>query len=131
MGDHPNVERMRKGYEAFQSGDMAALNDLFSDDIVWHQPGTSPLSGDYKGKEEVFGLFGKFIQETDGTFKIAVEDMFANDHKGVALQRVTADRNGKHLDNYNANIFAYNDDGKVTEVWGMSVDTQTGSEFFA
>lgn len=131
MAQQQNLENMRKGYAAFQSGDLASMNDLFSDDIVWHQPGTGPLSGDYKGKEEVFGLFGRLVQETGGTFKVEVEDMFANDNRGVALQRLSADRNGKHLDLYSANVFTYDAEGKVTEVWGMAVDTQAGSEFFA
>lgn len=131
MSEHPNLQQMRKGYEAFRNGDMATMNDLFSDDIVWHQPGSSPLSGDYKGKEEVFGLFGRLVQETNGTFKVEVEDMFANDHRGVALQHISADRAGKHLDNYSANVFSYDSEGKVTEVWGMATDTTAGDDFFA
>lgn len=33
---------------------MAALDKLFTDDVVWHTPGTNQLAGDHKGKEETF-----------------------------------------------------------------------------
>ena len=131
MGEHPNLQQMRKGYEAFKNGDLATLGELFSDDIVWHAPGRGPISGDYKGKEEVFGLFGKLVQETGGTFKLEVEEMFANDERGVATQRITADRDGKRLDIYSANVFRYDAEGKVVEAWGMGVDTEIGTEFFS
>lgn len=131
MGEHPNLQRLRRGYEAFQNGDMATLDGLFSDDIVWHVPGDSPISGDYKGKEEVFGYFGKLIQETEGTFKLDIETMFADNSRGVAVHRISADRNGKHLDSYAANVYTYDAEGKLVEAWQMSTDTQAASEFFS
>ncbi len=58
MTDHPNLEIARAGYEAFASGDLAAVSDLLSDDIVWHSGGNNILTGDYEGKEAVLGFFG-------------------------------------------------------------------------
>lgn len=130
MGEHPNIEKLRKGYDAFKNQDMNTLSELFAGDIVWHAAGVGKLSGDYKGQEEVFGFFMQLMQETGGTLTIEVEDMFANDERGVVLQRVSADRNGEHLDNYTANVFQIDRDAKVTEVWNMSVDTEVGNRFF-
>ena len=131
MAEHPNVQKLRDGYAAFSSGDFSKLNDMFTDDVVWHVPGTAPISGDYKGKEEVFGYFGALMQETGGTFKSELQEILANDERGVALQHVSAQRNDKRLDAYAANIFEMTSDGKVKEVWQMSTDTATGSEFFS
>lgn len=131
MGAQENVQRLRDGYAAFASGDFAAINDMFADDIVWHVPGDSPMSGDYKGKEEVFGYFGALMQETGGTFKAEVQDVFANDTRAVVLQRITADRNGNHLEAYAANVFEMTPDGKAKEVTLMSTDTAAASEFFS
>ena len=39
MAEHPNVEMIRQGYEAFARGDMSALADLAADEVVWHVPG--------------------------------------------------------------------------------------------
>jgi ketosteroid isomerase-like protein len=59
---HPNEELTRRGYAAFATGDMVALDELFADDVIWHVGGRSPLSGDYKGKEAVFAMFGRLAQ---------------------------------------------------------------------
>jgi ketosteroid isomerase-like protein len=131
VGSHENVQRLRDGYAAFESGDFTALNEMMADDIVWHVPGDSPLSGDYKGKEEVFGYFGALMQETGGTFKVELQDILANDTRAVALQRVSGDRNGKHLDSYAANVFEMTPDGRAKEVTLMSTDTAAASDFFS
>jgi len=83
MSDHPNLERARAGYEAFASGDMATLNDVISDDIAWHNGGNNILTGDYEGKDAVFGFFGRLAEETGGSFENEVHDMLANDDHGV------------------------------------------------
>src|SRR3954465_12706209 len=57
MADHPNLELMKKGYDAFSKGDLESLKDLFAEDIIWHVPGNNPIAGDYKGQDEVFGFF--------------------------------------------------------------------------
>jgi uncharacterized protein len=91
------VERARRAYEAFGKGDLAAVGEFLADDAVYHISGNSPLSGDYKGKDAIF-VFGKIMQETDGTFRLEVHDILANDDHGVVLVRPTAQRNGKSWD---------------------------------
>ena len=56
MTQHPNVELTRQGYEAFAKGDLAALSGLIADDVTWHVLGIGPLSGDYRGRDGVFGF---------------------------------------------------------------------------
>ncbi len=48
-----NIELIRTGYQAFATGDTAALMALFDDDIEWVQPGDSGVSGIYRGKTEL------------------------------------------------------------------------------
>src|SRR5436190_14912958 len=111
---HPNEDLVRRGYAAFGSGDMATLDQLFADDIIWHVPGRSPLSGDYTGKEAVFGLFGRLAQETGGNFRIELHDVLANDEHAVALTTTTGERDGKSLNQNGVQVFHVRD-GKVTE----------------
>ena len=131
MADHPNVARLKKGYEAFASADMETLSDLFADDIVWHVPGSSPISGDYKGQEEVFGFFMRIGQETGGTFGFDMHDMLSNDDHAVVLADVHAERNGKTMNQKNVHIFHINDAGKVTEFWGMAEDSAATDDFWS
>jgi ketosteroid isomerase-like protein len=129
MADHPNVELVRRGYRAFESGDLATLNELFADDIVWHSAGRSQLSGEFKGKQEVFGLFAKLAELTAGSFKQDIHDLLGNDEHVVALVDSTAHRDGKTLSQRGVHVFHIRD-GKVTEFWLMSDDQYAADEFF-
>ena len=62
-----NAQLIRGGYDAFARGDIPKVLELFADDIRWHVPGRSPLSGDYKGHGEVVGFFGKSMELSGGT----------------------------------------------------------------
>ncbi len=130
MADHPNVDLLRRGYEAFSTGDMDTLSTLFADDIEWHVPGRSPLSGDYKGKEQVFGFFGKVMELSGGTFSLSLHDILANDTHGVVLHTATGSRNGKNLSARNMDVFHLRD-GKVTEYWTATPELYEEDEFWA
>jgi ketosteroid isomerase-like protein len=131
MAEHPNVGLLRKGYDAFSKNDLETLRGLFAPDIVWHVPGNSPISGDYSGQDEVFGFFGRIMQETSGSFTLEQHDFLANDEHGVVLTRVRAERAGRTLDQNTANVFHINADGKVTEVWGLSEDSAAADQFWS
>jgi len=130
MADHPNVELLRKGYAAYSSGDIEVLNDLFADDILWHVAGRSPLAGDYKGRDQVFGFFGKLMELSDGTAKIEVHDLLANDDHAVALVTGTATRNGASFTGQDVHTFHVRD-GKVVEFWDSPVDQYAADEFWS
>ena len=94
-----NAVLVRKGYEAFNNGDMKTLTELFNPNATWHSPGKSRIAGDYKGREAVFGQFGRYGGETNGTFKAILKDLaICQDGHVVGIQRATAERNGKKLD---------------------------------
>lgn len=130
MGESPNLERARAGYKAFAEGDMATLGELLADDIVWHFPGDNLLSGDYEGKEAVFGLFAQLAQETGGTFANEVHDLLANDDHSVALINQHAERGGQTLDNRSVHI-AHWKDGKLSEFWSMQDDQGVVDAFYS
>src|SRR6202521_4925284 len=128
---HANVQRSRRAYEAFGKGDMATVGELMADDVVWHVGGSSPLSGDYKGKDAVFGFFGKLMQLTDGTFKLEVHDILANDDHSVTLVRTTAERNGKKLEGRAVHVTHNDSEGKVKEFWSFEENQAAGDAFFS
>lgn len=132
MAEHPNVERTRQGYAAFASGDLDKLrNDHFAPDVVFHVGGHSPLTGEYKGIDEVFGFFGKLAEMTGGSFKLDVHDILANDEHVVALVRNTGERNGKRISQNVVHVFHVNPEGKFTENWGFPEDQQGADEFWS
>ena len=127
---HPNEELIRGGYEAFARGDVADVLGRLSEDIVWHVPGRSAISGDYRGHEEVIGMFGRLQELTGGTFALELHDVLASDDHVVVLARSSADRGGKHRLFDVAHVWHVRD-GKATEFWGLSVDQYAADEFLA
>jgi uncharacterized protein len=64
-----NIEVVKKGYEAFSTGDIETLMSLFDDNIEWVQPGDSAISGTYRGKGELGDLIGR-LAEKSATVKL-------------------------------------------------------------
>jgi hypothetical protein len=93
-----NVEIIRGGYDAFNSGDLDALAEIFDENVVWHTPGRSSMANDYQGREATFAYFGRLGQETGGSFRAELRQLLANDDDLVAgVQQNTGERNGKRL----------------------------------
>lgn len=128
---HVNVERARVAYDAFDRGDMQAVGEIMADDIVWHSGGNNVISGDFRGKEAVFGFFAKLMQETGGTFKAVVHDILANGEHGAVLVTNSADRNGKRLVWRAVNLSHSDDEGRITEFWAFPENSQEVDEFFS
>ena len=99
-------------------------------DVVWHEPGRSPLAGDYKGPAAVLGFLGQLRARSGGTFKIEVVDVLGEPERAVVLQRETATRNGRTLDVVVAVDFEIHH-GKITEVTVYQADTYQFDEFWA
>lgn len=130
--NNDNVDRMRRGYEAFGKGDLDTLRELFSPDIVWHNGGNNPLTGDYKGVDEVFGMLGKLFEMTNGDMTIEVHDLLANDEHGVAIVRFRGARpDGRTIETNEVDVFHIDGNGRVAEVWLVPEDAEGTDAFFA
>jgi ketosteroid isomerase-like protein len=130
VANHRNADLIRDGYDAFLKRDTATLEDLFAEDAVWHAAGTSPIAGDYRGRDAVLALFRKVDELSGGTFRIDVHTVMADEEHGVALIRSTARRGDKRLSAQSVNVFHVRD-GKITEVWQASEDQPAISKFWS
>ena len=99
MGAAEDVAVVRRGYEAFNTGDMETLTEVFDESASWHTPGRGSLAGDHEGRDATFAYFGQLGGQTGGTFRAELRYV-AGDHDGhvIALHRNSGDRDGKHLD---------------------------------
>jgi uncharacterized protein len=127
---HPHEEIVRTGYDAFSRGDMDTLRGICAHDIVWHAPGRNPLAGDHRGVDTVLGYFGRTMELTDGTFRVELHDVVANDDHAVGLHVATGQRAGKTLEDHQVLVFHLRD-GKVTEVWQLFEDLYANDDFFS
>ena len=130
MGAQDNAELVRRGYEAFQRGDLAAFDEILADDCVWHVPGRGPLAGDKKGRQAVVEYFGQIGVLSEGTAKVNLHDLVANDEHVVGLHSVSAQRGGKTLEDNEALVFHVRD-GRVSEAWLHPYDVYGGDAFLS
>jgi uncharacterized protein len=126
---HPNADLVRKGFEAFAAGDMATLDAIMADDASWHASGAGVLSGDFVGKQAIFGNFALIPQETD-SFSQEIHAILADDEHAVALVNATATRRGKTASF--AQVFVFHvEGGKAKEVWVTPVDSAASEAFWS
>ena len=124
MADHPNAAKLRAASEAMeQSGDMTSQIDMIADDIVWHEIGSDePIRGKQALGERLSGV-------ADSSIRIKTHDIVANDDHAVMLVTATATIDDKQLVYRTAEIY-HMKDGKITERWAFSDDTDRINKFF-
>ncbi len=123
MTEHPNAAMYREGWEKFQIGDTESVAAMMDDDIVWWQIGApEPL----RGKAAVLGS----MQALEGVeFDIDIHDVLANDEHTIALVTATV-RAGDQEITYRTAEIQHVTNGKVTERWAFSDDTERITAFF-
>ena len=125
-----NAETVRRGYAAFNSGDMKTLTGLFDESASWHTPGRSPIAGDHKGREAIFAQFGRYGGETGGSFKATLLQVLeSDDGRVVGIHRNTAERAGKRLDVGCCIVFEFKD-GRVIDGREHYYDLYAWDEFW-
>jgi uncharacterized protein len=125
-----NAAIIRRGYEAFNSGDMKTLTELFDERAVWRVPGRSSLAGDHKGREAAFAYFGRLGQETGGTYRAELQHLLADGDRVVGIQRNSAERDGKQLDVDVCLAFQL-ENGRITEGAEHVRDLYAWDEFWS
>jgi ketosteroid isomerase-like protein/mannose-6-phosphate isomerase-like protein (cupin superfamily) len=124
-------ELVRRGYEAFNTGDIATLASLFSKDVVQHVPGSSALAGDYKGIEAVLGYYGRLGELTDGTFRADLVDVHGDGHGHVfALHQIAATRNGATRVSRGSILFTFLG-SKITDLLELHADLEGDDAFLS
>ena len=125
MPDHPNVALIRAAAAAMdEGGDMTAEMELLADDVVWHEIGSDePI----RGKE---ALMQRFAAMPEGaSIKTETHDVVGNDEHVIQLVTATASMGDQSLTYRTAEIYHVRD-GKITERWAFSDDTERITKFF-
>ena len=127
-----NARLLREGYEAFGSGDLEKVGQLFSPDVVWHTPENhGRLSGDHKGWGEVAEFFIRTMELSEGTFRIEILDILASDEYAAAYVHVTGNARGRILDDYPVHLFRIDDEGIVVEITQYPLNQSVVNAFWS
>lgn len=123
MGDHPNAALLRSGFESFNAGESEAFGAMLAEDVVWHTIGGETIHGRDAVASSMSGMEGV---EFEGT----LHDVVGNDDHVVGLVEAHIKAGDQEFSYRTAEIMHVSD-GKVTERWAMSDDTQAITEFFS
>jgi len=131
MGATEDVTLVRRGYEAFNTGDVDTLTELFMESASWHTPGRGPLAGVHEGRDATLAYFGELGVQTGGTLRADLQHV-AGDGDGcvIAIHHNSGDRDGKHLEVDCCIVFELKD-GRITEGREHFNDLYAWDEFWS
>jgi ketosteroid isomerase-like protein len=107
-----NVDTARAAYQAFGSGDLAALQEDFAENAVWVTSDELPLGGTVEGRDQIMANFAQ-IPNYWNEFSVEAEDYLdAGDAVVVRGTQHAANDRGS-MDARFVHVLEYDDDGKV------------------
>ena len=118
--EHPNAAQIRRVFSAFGK-DAKQISAAFCRDIAWRVPGTTSMSGEYRGRRDVVEFLRRTGLETDGTYRSNLLTVLADDEWGVAVYRASGTRNGRELDVDQALVIRF-EEGMWKEVTAVPLD---------
>lgn len=84
-----NSDALKRGYEAFNSGDPEALAELYTDDVRWEGPNTEglPMSGVIEGKDAVMQALGAIGDQFE-SFSVSPDELIEEGNTIVVLSHI-------------------------------------------
>ncbi len=116
-----NSDALKRGYDAFNSGDVDTVAEIFADDITWEGPNTEgvPMSGKNEGKDAVLEALGQ-IGENFESFNVSPDEMVEDGETIVVLSHLEAKtKSGNDLSLPGVEIWRMSD-GKAQRVQSLN-----------
>ncbi|MDA8892202.1 nuclear transport factor 2 family protein [Hyphomicrobiales bacterium] len=89
MSREKNIEIMNTYYQTLGDSDYEAFADLFSEDVLYNVSGSTEISGQWKGKEALFGYLNpyvfKHIDAENSNMSTKYKIMCADDFRVVSI----------------------------------------------
>jgi len=135
MAEHPNAIRVMRGLEArsrgkFNDEDMAILNDVFADGVIWHSTGRGAIQQDVKGKEAVLGAWRSVAAQSGDSFRLEPGTVYGDGYHVIGVSRISAKRGERTLDMSEVEVFHMTPDGKISDFWGIAEDEDVLAAFW-
>lgn len=127
MQEHPNATLVRKAIKGISAGDFSGQMEILADDVIWHEIGSDePV----RGKKALEARFASMPIPEGAGFTVDLHDVVANDEHTIALATATATIGDKPFTYRTAEIMHVRE-GKITERWAFSDDTERITRFFS
>jgi uncharacterized protein len=103
---------------------------VIAEDAVWRVPGSTPVSREYRGREQIFELFRSTRRLTDGTYTSELRYALADGDHAVAVYRARGRRLGQELDIDQLLLITLRE-GRWQEVLAVPTDAEAFARFWA
>jgi ketosteroid isomerase-like protein len=122
---HPNAEKLAAVY-----ADFGLLAEHASDDIVLHAAGSRGiLTGDYFGMDAVLAKEMELFRRSGETLVMTPQHIVADDHFGVVMGQITANRNGRPFEGHFCGLWRF-EQGRIVEHWEHCADWPAAEQYF-
>lgn len=130
MTEHPNAVLLRDFFDAFGTADRERLSQLMADDLVWHFPGSSPISGDWEGVDGLLtGIRQIAMTLGRGNNGFELLEVLANDRCAISMHRDFYRADDNRLD-LRYLLYVRIEDGKMAEVWEIPFDQAENDRYY-
>lgn len=122
----PKITAINQFFAAYAENDLEGIGEVLAEDIKWTIPGHHPLSGTKVGIPEVLAFFTALGQagfQAEPIFLETSDEYVVDIHRGFSTQGV-----GK-VDTLWALVWHFNSEGKVFEVFNLSMDQHQMDNF--
>jgi ketosteroid isomerase-like protein len=122
---------LQAAVKAMTTGDIEALTGLLADGIVLHLPGANQLSGDHKGRDQLFENFlAKMMSLTDGQVVLEPHDVLGSEDHAVGIYNWRATRAGRTFEWRQVGVY-HIAGGQIVESWQHPFDFERWNEFWS
>ena len=126
---HPNAELVERLFGGFRR-DPVSVARAFAPDAVWRVTGANPMTGEYRGRDEILRFLRQTAVLTDGTYRADLRYVVADGDRAVAVYRASGERDGRTLDIDQA-LFCSIRDGLLVEITAVPFDASAFDTFWA
>ena len=130
MEEHSGAVRARSLLAAYADGDLKAVVEQFTEDVVFHVPGNHHLSGDYTGREALLGYFETVRALTGDNLTMELERVLAGDRYTAVFSRLRGTLGQRSVDVLMAQTFVNGEDGLFSEYYALADDQQAYDAFW-
>jgi uncharacterized protein len=98
MAEHPMIRLLTAGHIRYGDLSLERLRLGIADNVVWYTPGNHPLSGRIEGIEGVFEWLRQSAEVTNGTFRVEMHRILADDEWAAVISTYRGERKGMVLE---------------------------------
>jgi ketosteroid isomerase-like protein len=131
MDQQAAIDRIKESLDLVAKGDFDRLRDFYTEDVLWHVGGDHPMSGDYRGMDELIKYFERVRSLTDASLTIEPESILASEQHVAMFTGVKAQRGEKRMDVVLAQVFRVAPDGRWSEYWALADDQDAVNAFWS